>query len=426
MLHVGEYARITTQKVENSWDVACVPRQAFDWLVTHQSQFTKSGASVFVLEGQTKLRIDNYVGVIKTPCGTEIEVLPKTQYAVEGEQALIESRQLLINMIRTSMGLPVRESGPADVQLLKYPLSEWLQAQFLNELNVLVKRGIRHEYVQVEEESRYLRGRLLVQKQARKIPGRKHIFNVRHEVFSPDRPENRLLRLAVEIVLKLTRYSKNWRLANELLHYLMPVPKSHSPSDDLRSWQDGRLMQTYRAIRPWCELIVKDLNPTTQAGSDRGMSLMFPMERLFEGFVAAKIRRQLPRGWKLKTQSSAKYLCVHQKKNWMNLKPDMILEGPGGKAVVLDAKWKLLDSSLASTKEKYGLSQSDFYQLFAYGQHYLGGIGDMFLLYPKHPRFEEELSTFKMLENLNLRVVPFDLKSEEIESREWSEIFSNS
>ena len=36
---------------------------------------------------------------------------------------------------------------------------------------------------------------------------------------------------------------------------------------------------------------------------------------------------------------------------------------------MLDTKWKLLD--LADRKSNYGLKQSDFYQLFAYGNKYL-------------------------------------------------------
>jgi 5-methylcytosine-specific restriction enzyme subunit McrC len=41
------------------------------------------------------------------------------------------------------------------------------------------------------------------------------------------------------------------------------------------------------------------------------------------------------------------------------------------------SKWKRLDSN--DKENKYGISQGDMYQLYAYGQKYLNGSGDMFL-----------------------------------------------
>jgi len=61
---------------------------------------------------------------------------------------------------------------------------------------------------------------------------------------------------------------------------------------------------------------------------------------------------------------------------------------------VLDTKWKRLDAS--DREHKYGLSQADFYQLFAYGQKYLGGKGEMALIYPKWSRFPAPLAPLRL------------------------------
>lgn len=76
---------------------------------------------------------------------------------------------------------------------------------------------------------------------------------------------------------------------------------------------------------------------------------------------------------------------------------------------MLDTEWKLLDVSLGSSKDKYGLSQTDFYQLFAYGHRYLAANRRMLLIYPMTPRFNGHLSTFTYPPELHLSVVPFDL-----------------
>ena len=78
---------------------------------------------------------------------------------------------------------------------------------------------------------------------------------------------------------------------------------------------------------------------------------------------------------------------------------------------MLDTKWKLLDQSLGGTKEKYGLSQPDFYQLFAYGHRYLPAEGEMQLIYPSTVRFNRPLPAFAFSPRLKLRVVPFHLES---------------
>lgn len=64
--------------------------------------------------------------------------------------------------------------------------------------------------------------------------------------------------------------------------------------------------------------------------------------------------------------------------------------------------------------DKYGLSQSDFYQLFAYGQKYLGGTGLMALIYPRTEIFRNPLDTFDFGGGLSLDVLPFDLDDERL------------
>ena len=67
-----------------------------------------------------------------------------------------------------------------------------------------------------------------------------------------------------------------------------------------------------------------------------------------------------------------------------------------------------------SGRNKYGLSQSDFYQLYAYGKKYMDGYGDMILIFPKYDNFTQPLPVFKYDKNLRLWVIPFDLFSKNL------------
>lgn len=406
LVTVREYARLTTDEVAPSLDQATVSAAAFDWLCRESARLRKGGASLVQLDGRRWLRLDNYVGVIEAPCGTRIEILPKH---LDCEDDAAAARRLLYRMLSRCMGLTPRQSRATNLQTFRAPLTEWVMRQFLQHLDHLIKRGVRFDYHTVREPQRFLRGRLDLARQLRQPPGRQHRFHIEHEVFDPDRAENRLLRSALERVCTTTRDADNWRLSRELSAYLAAIPCSANITTDFRCWRDNRLMAHYRPVRPWCSLILNERSPRAILGDWHGRSLLFPMERLFERYVEGCLRRALPAHAQLTAQSAGKHLCRHAGQGWFRLRPDFLLEVLGTE-YVLDAKWKRLDGSLVDSKDKYGLNQADFYQLFAYGQRYLGGRGDMFLIYPMTTKFKRPLPAFDFSEDLRLWVVPFDLE----------------
>lgn len=408
---VREYARITTEKVESSLYQAQVSATAFDWLCNLQASFSRAGATILQVENRRWLKLDSYVGVLQTPCGTVIEVLPKITEDV-GEAATNDSRDLLIKMLKTALDLPVRTADHADIQKFKHPLLEWVMKEFINALDHLIKRGLRFDYQRVEEEQRYLRGQLNINKQLRQPPGREHIFNIRHDLFLPDRPENRLLKTALMRVCNLTQHPNTWRLAHELAGILAEVPASKNTRDDFQQWRNDRLMAHYQPVRPWCELVLGQHMPLAMQGNTQGISLLFPMEKLFETFVEKKLRKLISRPFSLKSQAASKSLCEHSGGHMFQLRPDLVVIKGNSICAVLDTKWKLLNS--ADKSNKYGLSQSDFYQLFAYGHKYLQGQGKMMLIYPKTAAFTKPLPVFDYGNDLSLWVVPFDLDKEEL------------
>ncbi len=412
---VCEFARLTTDQVASNLSEATVSATAFDWLCKESSRLRGSGAQLVQVGDRRSLRLDNYVGVIETPCGTRIEILPKHLDGTD-EVAIRSARRLLRKMLAACMSLTPRESGPTSIQTFDAPLNEWIMRQFLDHLDRLIKRGLRFDYHSVKEQQRFLRGRLDVTRQLRQPPGRQHILNIEHDVFDPDRAENRLLRSALDRVCRMTRDAASWRLAHELAVYLSPVPGSANIAADFRCWRDDRLMTHYWPIRPWCTLILNEQSPRSIVGDWHGPSLLFPMERLFERYVEVCLRRRLPPN-ALQRQASSEYLCTHQQQRWFQLKPDFLLRN-GEVNWVLDTKWKRLDSSLANTKDKYKLSQSDFYQLFAYGHRYLPGAGRMILIYPMTADFQAPLPVFNYSDSLELWVVPFDLETGELIPRE--------
>ncbi|OPA86274.1 restriction endonuclease [Pseudomonas fluorescens] len=423
---VREYARLTTDEIESSLDRAQIPPSAFTWLCDLNDSFTKAGTPLAQIAGQCWLRLDNFVGVLESPCGTRLEILPKH---FEKDDCIKQSRKLLCKMIQTAFNLKTRRVGPADLMLFDAPLSEWVMLQFLVELDYLVKRGLRFDYQRVEEEQRYLRGQLDIARQIRQPPGRQHQFQLRHDVFLPDRPENRLLILALQKVCKTTQQPDSWRLAHELRGLLHELPASRDVNADLKLWRNDRLMAHYQPVKPWCELVLGEGMPTAVSGGWHGISLLFPMEKLFERYVETCLRATLPASATLQRQVNEEFLCLHNEERMFQLKPDMLI-AQNDRRWVLDTKWKRLDKST----NRYGLSQSDFYQLFAYGQRYLNdqSQGEMLLIYPRKASFNQPLPEFRFSSQLRLWVVPFDLESGMLVDREpeplplWRDDFTGS
>ncbi|EAQ32568.1 McrC family protein [Idiomarina baltica] len=403
---VREYAYLTTASVAaNTLDRAHISESAFRWLVELGQQFRRNGLPLFELDSQKLLRLDNYVGVLESPCGTVIEVLPK--HTTEQTSAA-EARALLKRLIKTSTQLSVREADFADVERFEIPIREWLITCFLGELEVLLKRGLQFDYQVREEEARFLRGQLDIAKQLRQPPGKAHVFNIRHDLFLPDRPENRLIKSALVTVCSATQDNDNWRLAHEIISQLLQLPESSDIRADFKSWSTDRLLTHYRPIKPWCEFILNQHVPLSVSGGWRGISMLFPMEKLFENYVAEQLRRAIGSKGTVRTQLATEYLCQHKGKGVFKLRPDIEVV-IGDQRWIMDTKWKLLD--VDNGGQTYGLSEKDFYQMLAYGSKLLHSQGDLVLIYPAWKNFpsNENISPFEFDNQTTLLVTSFNL-----------------
>ena len=417
---VREYAFISIAYEgcpESSLGHAYIPEKAFEHLCELSASFSKHGAKVFELAGRRKLKLDQYVGVIETPCGTRIEILPKhvELNGTSDQELILAERKLLQKMLSVSLHLPYREAGSANLNRFKQPLHEWIITQFLASFERLLQRGLRFDYNRVQEEQKFLRGQLQHVKYMRQPPAKKHIFPIEHDVYEVNRPENRLIRTALEVVCKKTKDANNWKLAQELRLMTSEIPRSQKIQQDFRQWQSGRLLALYAEIKPWTELILGEYMPVSTQGEWRGMSLLFPMEKLFEYFVAYHLRRGLPE-YQVKTQHSTEHICKHQQSKIFKLKPDIFIDRSqtNAKNIVLDTKWKLINQN--DRGGRYGLKDSDIQQMFAYSHFYLEHESEVILIYPyRVEKFNRPLDEFefRQTDGAKLRVVPFNLDEPE-------------
>lgn len=395
--------------------VHMVPASVFAWLEEQCLRVADAREGTWLRwtqrRGRRVIQVTSFVGVIRAPDGYQIEVLPKVGKAIGG--GAVEARQLLIEMLCCLHGFRHVLTGRAQLSATRMPLLEIFISEFLCTVKHIVKRGLRSDYLQRQDNLFALRGKLLMSPHLRQNLFRADRFFTAHDEFSTDRPENRLLRAALRRVLTLTGVLTSQQLARELDFVFADVPPSTQIRVDFQKVRIDRSMGYYSDALAWARLILSEESPLTGSEHHTAPSLLFPMEAVFEAYVAKHLARQLTPTHILKTQARSHHLVRHQERSWFRLQPDLLVRNLDRDLLVLDTKWKLLDGLKANGTDKYGLSQADFYQLQAYGLSYLDGKGDVVLIYPRTDIFTDPLPVFEFpnISGMRLWVLPFCLKN---------------
>lgn len=156
-----------------------------------------------------------------------------------------------------------------------------------------------------------------------------------------------------------------------------------------------------------CRLLLEGYAPGLRTGSIEQLALVFDMNALFEEFVAAFLRRHKDRidlGEGRCLTNIEPQRALGKLFGEFNMKVDLILTDTGGKRFLVDTKYKVLDTS----RQHDGLSQSDFYQMYAYGNAGRRSYDRVVLLYPST---EPAVDRIFHQAGLALQVRQFDLKT---------------
>lgn len=405
-LHIREFGRILKDKENAQISVKKITLNPVDWdfLANHANSNLKDDRFIDIVN-LTTLRVKNFVGVVTTPSGTQIEILPK----IDNGNDINESRLTLEKMLKVVNDLPFIQTTEADLQLKNQPLPEVLISWFLRCVDKIVKQGIHKDYNRINAQEKFLKGQLQTHKQLNEAAHKQHLFHIEYDIFSMNRAENRLIHSALLQVLNWSKDNHNQKQAKHFLMLFDEVPLAKNYNNDFSKWSKSRDMNYYQPVLPWLKLILNQQSPFTLKDKNAGISFLLPMEKLFEKYVAKILSKKLsPKGFQVKIEPK-KYLTTNP--NAFLMKPDIAIY-QGDKVVrILDTKWKLIDQSATyengNNDNKKGISQSDVYQLFAYGKKY--AVKKVVLIYPKWQKFEKGFG-YKLDTDLRLKIKPFDVK----------------
>lgn len=331
------------------------------------------------------IQLQNYVGIIELPRSKKrIEILPKIYSGNAEVGSIREIKQILLSMLSSLKDFPLLHLGEASLDLKKLSLYEVFIRIFLDRVLDLSKRGLKSDYLEVTENSSSFRGHLNVPLHIKYNSAHDERFYIIHEEYSLSRPENRILKSAILKLLKVTEDAENAFLAKRALIYFDEVAQSLDFESDYRRIQFDSSNQGYLGVIQWAMVFLRNQSFSIFGGGTNGQSLLFPMDRIFEQYIASQIARLIRlhnkkygTHYRFVSQESNKYLFDVPKS--FKIRPDLKLDQEGCETILLDTKWKILSDK----KPKNNISQSDMYQMYAYSKRY--HATDVYLLYPAAP-----------------------------------------
>ena len=349
------------------------------------------------------LAASNYVGIVTTSGGTVVEILPKIDLDDEVDGEHDRTRQVFLRMLRRWRGLGTALRSSDIRALSRFPMLEVFVRQFLCRVNDLVRHGLAKRYVTVEENLPYLRGRIVFARQVRENAANQARFHVAHGELTVNRPANRLIRSTLERLVSRVREHGNRQMLREALIEMADVPPAIDIQADWQRHNVDRSMRHYGAAMDWVGLFLFNQGLATFSGAHRNLSVLFPMEQVFEDFVTDSFRRYQQR-YRVRAQGPQCAMASIGGRRAFVMKPDVSLLFGGKVMLVLDAKWKHIDTT--RDYPKHGISQDDLYQLHAYGARY--GCEAVALVYPRNRTFGDALE-YRFFDDLPLLAIPFDV-----------------
>ena len=219
-----------------------------------------------------------------------------------------------------------------------------------------------------------------------------------------NRPANRLIHTALTKLRRLVRTSANRQLLRELSAVFEDVPLSADTHADWREHYVDRSMQHYEPVMQWVGLFLFNHGLSTFSGRHTNLSLLFPMEEVFENFVTDSFQRYQG-NYDVVAQPRRERLVRIDGKRAFLMMPDIALRDRGRDVFILDAKWKK-EITASGDAPKHGIEQSDLYQLYGHGKSY--GCDAVALVYPRTKEFSR-LLRYRFFDDLPLCCLPFDV-----------------
>jgi len=384
---------IGNSEYENSAKYKYLPEEYFQELIAFVKEFSEAESTVdateFLKIGYRKgvkdtVSLNNYVGLIELPSGFQIEVLPKVEFGgidESEEEVHRRTKEVFLKMLQSLKEFEGKAFTNASLKSDRMNLYEIFISMYIREVQSLVKHGIKSSYNCQEDNLRYYKGKLKVSNHIRNNLVHKERFYVEYEDYTVNRPENKIVKSTLLKLMNVSNSDENIREIRKLLPSFELVEESFNYDKDFSCIVINRNTKAYETLMTWSKVYLYNRSFTTFAGVTSGKALLFPMEKVFEEYVAKWVKKVFgDDGWNVSTQDRGYHLFDSPKR--FALRPDIVAK-KNNLTVIMDTKWKRLYPDI----HNYGISQADMYQMYVYSKKYMSYGSpnpEVWLLYPIH------------------------------------------
>lgn len=319
------------------------------------------------------VKIQKYVGELELKSGLRLQILPKIYFGGSEDR----TKQIYLEMLKSTYRLTEKAMNQISLGMGDMELFEAYIRMYLDEAQMLVKRGLRSAYEEKTDNLRCFRGKLQVSGHIRRNIAHKERFYVTYEEFT----KNRLIKTTLKKLQKVTTDGKNKQDARELLLFFDGIQESVDYRQDFAQIRIDRNSREYEKIVKWTEVILQGNSFLNFSDGIKSRSILFAMDEVFENYVACQIKKYFRENWEVSSQDKNYYLF--EKPRDFQLRPDIVMKkGEGNRTVILDTKWKSLPDMKNEGWSAFNKkARNDIYQMVTYASRY--EAEEIWLLYPK-------------------------------------------
>jgi 5-methylcytosine-specific restriction enzyme subunit McrC len=298
---------------------------------------------------------------IETPRRWQIEADSRVGVVVGDGWELRINPHLDIPKLFFLLGYSLRPDGWRDAvtgMAREQDVVEALASGFAAHAERAVEQGLLHGYVTLDERRNELRGRVRFGDQLARLPGVALPIEVTYDDFTPDIPENRILRTAAERLRRLRRVPQRARA--RLLHLSAALDQVTVLREHRRVAlpRITRLNRRYEAALVLGKLILDGTSLRLERGRVVTTSFLFDMNEVFESFVFTALRESLRRFGGTVDRQAPGALDTAERPG-LPLRADVVWRKQGVVRAVVDSKYKSLFAGSS-------MPNADAYQMLAY------------------------------------------------------------
>lgn len=329
--------------------------------------------------GHWLLRAGSRVGAVRTPGGPVVRITPKTPV----------SRLFFLLGFSLDPARAWRDSREGTVDTGAYDdVVPALAHTVERQIDAALRRGVLQGYREVEESALVVRGRLREAEQIRRHFGRTPPVEIAYDAYTADTAENRILRAAVERLLRLPGVPGpvRRRLAHQRVRIADALPLVRG--QELPRWHPSRLNSRYQPALRLAEAVLRGTAPEHRPTGSEPLTIdgfLLDMNKLFEDFVTVALREALREHGLAARLQDPHHLDAA---GLVRIRPDLVVRTGDGRTplAVVDAKYKV--------EKADGLLNADLYQALAYAT--VLSLPEAHLVYaagPQPERFHEVRGT---------------------------------